>query len=444
MRDWIQSWRSFWAGGSWLTLGIGIKRWLLLLGLGAGLAGFGLVSLLQGLYQASLLPASVYVQFMLYDWPVWLRVGLPLLLGLVAILFAIKRLAANLIAPFRPPGRPILESLYDHSRQQRGPHIVAIGGGTGLPNLLRGLTQYTSNITAIVTVADDGGSSGRLRRELGLLPPGDFRNNIAALSRDETLMTQVLQYRFGGRGPEDGDGDLQGHAFGNLLLAALTGITGSFDEALLASERVLAMRGRVLPSTLQSVVLVADISVQDETGQTLQRRVEGESAITRCGGHIENIWLEPAQVRTYPPALRAIFQADLIVIGPGSLYTSILPNLLVPDLAEALAYATAPTIYICNLATQPGETDDYTVAEHVDAIMRHVPPGCLDIVLANNNLSVAPDTGGGHTVFVKLASPKQLRVVAVDLVDESRPWRHDTAKLAAAVMDIARTQRLWN
>ncbi|MCA9951322.1 MAG: YvcK family protein, partial [Anaerolineales bacterium] len=238
------------------------------------------------------------------------------------------------------------------------PHIVAIGGGTGMPSLLRGLTKFTRNITAVVTVADDGGSSGRLRREMGLLPPGDFRNNIAALAHDEALMTQLLQYRFGGQVVEEARSELQGHAFGNLLLAALTGITGSFDEALLAAQRVLAMRGQVVPSTLANVTLAADVLVGDSPETAVLQHIVGESAIPKANGRIQRVSLEPATVKAYPPALKAIFQADLILMGPGSLYTSIIPNLLVPDLAQALQHARAPKVYICNLATQPGETDN--------------------------------------------------------------------------------------
>lgn len=331
--------------------------------------------------------------------------------------------------------------MYDVNNGKETPRIVAIGGGTGMPGLLRGLTAYTHNITAVVTVADDGGSSGRLRRELGLLPPGDFRNNMAALSRDEALMTQLLQYRFGSSvsgGDEHGaQGDLRGHAFGNLLLAALAGITGSFDEALLAAQRVLAMRGRVVPSTLEHVTLVAEVLVARGGETAVLERVVGESAIPKAGGKIQRVDLEPANVRAYPPALRAIFQADLIVMGPGSLYTSILPNLLISDLAEALKHARAPKVYVCNLATQPGETDGYTVADHVHALLDHIPAGCLDMVLANDNLSLAADVGGGRTVFVQPVAPRgAVRLVTADLVDEKRPWRHDSQKVAKRVMEL--------
>jgi len=259
------------------------------------------------------------------------------------------------------------------------------------------------------------------------------------------LMTQVLQYRFGRTAAKDnsaveeggnGRSELQGHAFGNLLLAALTGITGSFDEALLAAEKVLAMRGRVLPSTLADVSLGAEIVQPD--GRTLE--IIGESKIPQVSGMIRKVFLRPANVKAYPATLQAIFQADLILIGPGSLYTSILPNLLVSDLAAALQRALGVKMYICNLATQPGETDNYSVADHVATLLHHVPASCIDLVLANSNLSVPRETGGGNTIFVLPDDPADIPMVAMDLVDESRPWRHDSQKLAAAVMQILKSE----
>ena len=309
-----------------------------------------------------------------------------------------------------------------------------------MPSLLRGLRQFTDQITAIVTVADDGGSSGRLRRELGVLPPGDFRGNIAALSRDEELMTQLLQYRFGAsvdESPQNGR-ELQGHAFGNLLLAALTGITGSFDEALLAAQRVLAMRGQVIPSTLSQVTLTADILVNLEDGTAELQKVRGESAITHTNGRIQHVYLDPVNVRAYPPALKAIFQADMILIGPGSLYTSILPNLLVPDLTQALIHAKAPMVYISNLATQEGETVGYDVADHVAAITQHIPQINFDIILANDNFSITEEALGG-TIMVELADFKDARLVTADLVDAGLPWRHSSSKLSNAVLALLQT-----
>jgi uncharacterized cofD-like protein len=436
--------RRQWASWSrWLTPGIGVKRWLIMLAFGALVAGTGVASLLIVLRRQSAFAAELYYFLTLQFMPGWFRILVPLLIGGLFIFLAILRLGSNLVAPFRRPGEGVAESLHSFSQRNRGPRVVAIGGGTGLPSLLRGLTQYTSNITAVITVADDGGSSGRLRRELGVLPPGDFRNNIAALARDEALMTELLQYRFGGRPAANDDGaerfELQGHAFGNLLLAALAGITGGFDEALVAAGRVLAMHGRVLPSTLENVTLVARVA----TGaNATPMRVVGESAIPKAGGRIQRVSLEPAEVRAYPPALKDILRADVVIIGPGSLYTSILPNLLVPDLASALQRTRALRIYVCNLATQPGETDNYTVADHVSAMEQHMTGRqsegrrWLDLVLANDNLAIPPNTGGGETVFVRPLKPEGTRLVAADLVDEKQPWRHDSTKLARAIMDF--------
>lgn len=414
----------------WLTIGMGVKRWLLLLVVGALLLGMGIVYLLLVLHSAEWMPQPVFDLLTLQFLPLYLRIFVPLLLGGILIFYAVVRLGSTLLAPFRSADGVVVESLYQHRRQERGPRIVAIGGGTGMPSLLRGLREHTRNITAIVTVADDGGSSGRLRRELGMLPPGDFRNNIAALARDEALMTQLMQYRFGGRSDEQG-GELSGHAFGNLLLAALSGVTGGFDEALLAMERVLAMRGRVVPSTLDEVALVAEIEVN---GQLMQ--VTGESQIPEAGGRVRRVALEPQQVRAYPPALRAILQADLIVMGPGSLYTSVLPNLLVPNLAEAVRISPARKVYVCNLAAQPGETDSYTVADHVTALTDHVSAECIDLVLANDNLSVDASAGGGATVYVQPVAPERVTMITADLVDKARPWRHDSAKVAAVLLAL--------
>lgn len=435
-------WRT-WRG--WFAPGIGVKRWFLVLAVGAIIAGTGIGSLLLIFGERNVLHRELYGLLTLQFLPTGLRILIPLLVGAIVIVFALVRLGNNLLAPFVRPDDDVAQSLQNYTQRGRGPRIVAIGGGTGMPSLLRGLTQYTSNITAIVTVADDGGSSGRLRRELGVLPPGDFRNNIAALARDEALMTQLLQYRFGGSPTDDKQdasrSELQGHAFGNLLLAALVGITGSFDEALVAAGRVLAVRGRVLPSTLANVMLVAEVA---DSASGRSTRVEGESAIPKAGGHIRRVALEPFEVPAYPPAVQAILQADMVVIGPGSLYTSILPNLLVTDIAQALRYTRARRVYACNLATQPGETDNYNVADHVRAIQSHLASDdnrgqpCLDLVLANDNLSVPPGTGGGETEYVLPVAPEGVPMVLADLVDEERPWRHDSVKLAQALLELTK------
>jgi uncharacterized cofD-like protein len=412
----------------WLVPGIGIKRWLILLFLGITFLALGVAYLLANFYREQALPPEFYyitLQFI----PRLARAALFGALGVGAVSLALIQLNRSLLAPFvRPGSEPVVETVYRHRQRERGPKVVAVGGGTGLSTLLRGLKEHTSNIVAIVTVADDGGSSGRLRRELGVLPPGDFRNCIAALADSESLTTQLFQYRF-----NEGQG-LDGHSFGNLFIAAMASVTGSFEGALAESSRVLAVRGRILPSTLQNVTLMADL--REEVEGRLNR-VAGESRITETGGSIERVYLEPGDVRPYPEAIRAILDADLIVLGPGSLYTSIMPNLLVSDIAQAIRVGRALKVYVCNVATQHGETDHYSAADHVAAIARHAGAGLVDIVLANDrldvNFSAAPQGVG------ELVQPRALpglRLVTADLIDVEYPWRHDSRKLARAVMDL--------
>ena len=268
------------------------------------------------------------------------------------------KLNTSLLSAFvsPPSDESIVDTIYNYRYLARGPKIVAIGGGTGLPVLLRGLKEYTSNLTAIVTVADDGGCSGRLRRELGVLPPGDVRNCIAALAEAEPLMTRLFQYRF-----NEGAG-LEGHSFGNLFIVAMSDVTGNFEEAVRETSRVLAVRGQILPSTL----CARHACARTEDGEM----ISGESSITERGTRIEEIFLEPANVQANPEAIRAILEADLIVCGPGSLLTSVLPNLLVDGIRQALAISQATKVYVCNVATQHGETDDFSVSDHFETLVQ--------------------------------------------------------------------------
>ena len=331
---------------------------------------------------------------------------------------------------------------------------MTIGGGHGLAVLLRGLKRHTANITAIVTVADDGGSSGRLRRELGVLPPGDFRNCIAALADDEALTTQLFQYRFPStllgpaiRGPASPGGNgsgLNGHSFGNLFITAMAEVAGSFERAIVESGRVLAVQGRVFPSTLHDVTLMADLQPEPVAtsawGETAGiSRVMGESRITEAGGSISRVYLVPDDVPAYPDAVRALLEADLIVAGPGSLYTSVLPNLLVQDVAQAAAASRALKVYVCNVATQRGETEGYLVSDHVAALEAHVGVGLFPVVLANDNLDVAfHPPAGVELVQVDVSEGTRYRVVTGDLVDREHPWRHDSDKLAQALLLLQR------
>ncbi len=317
------------------------------------------------------------------------------------------------------------------------PKVVAIGGGTGLSVLLRGLKSHTPHITAIVTVADDGGSSGRLRRELGVLPPGDFRNCIAALADDEALITQLFQYRFG-----QGNG-LNGHSFGNLFITALAAVTGSFERAILEAGRVLAVGGRILPSTLEDVTLVADLwqAAGPDAEPSGLTRVQGESAIPRAGQPIERVFLRPDRVRAYPETVRAILDADLIIAGPGSLYTSILPNLLVQEIRRAVGASPALKIYVCNVATQPGETDGFDVGQHVSALQRHVGRGLFPYVLANTNLISSSEQPHLRAVALHYPPDDGYHVIEADVVAPAAPWRHDPTKLAEQILRFYHHQR---
>lgn len=321
-------------------------------------------------------------------------------------------------------------------KYNRAPKVVAIGGGTGLSTLLRGLKAHTPHITAIVTVADDGGSSGRLRRELGVLPPGDFRNCIAALADDEALITQLFQYRFG-----QGNG-LNGHSLGNLLITALAAVTGSFERAILEAGRVLAVQGRILPSTLEDVTLIADLQAEAGTLPSGLTRVQGESAIPKAGQPIERVFLRPERVRAYPDAVRAIFDADLIVAGPGSLFTSVLPNLLVQDIRQAVGASSALRLYVCNVATQPGETDGFDVGQHVSALQRHVGRGLFPFVLANRNPTPSSEQPHLQPVALRYPANDGYKVIAADLSDRTAPWRHDSQKLAQQIMRFCYDRRV--
>lgn len=336
---------------------------------------------------------------------------------------------------------PALKTGKTQSNRRTGPNIVAIGGGTGLPQLLRGLRQYTDHITAVVTVADDGGSSGRLRRGMGLLPPGDFRNNIAALSEAEDLIMRLFQYRFPAPDPRDGQDEanpLAGHSFGNLFIATMAAVTGSFEMAIAESSRVLAVRGRVLPSTLEQIVLCAEISRQLPSGEDEWLVIEGESRIPEAGGRIERAFIRPEDARAYPATIQAILQADLIVAGPGSFYTSVLPNLLVPSICAAICATSVPRIYICNVATQKGETDGFTVSDHMRELRKHAGEA-FTTVLANSNYNILTPPPFATGKWVTLPDPEEsidYRLLTGDLVDAEHPWRHDADKLAAKLMEL--------
>jgi uncharacterized cofD-like protein len=413
----------------WLVPGLGVKRWFLLVLAGTTLIGVGFAILILDVYRNApetwWLPLLSAASLRFLARP--LRAIIFGGLGLGLILGGIWGMSRNLMKPYLRPGRPVVHALSQHRRLERGPRIVVIGGGTGLANLLRGLKEYTYNITAVVTVADDGGSSGRLRREVGILPPGDIRNCLASLSNDEALLSQLFQYRF----PDD-YGGLKGHSFGNLFISALADITGSFEAAVAESGRVLSVHGGVLPSTLHNVRLVADVKLPHLISEV---RIEGESHIPEISGNVRRVWLEPGNPPAFPQAVRAILSADLIIIGPGSLYTSLLPNLLVPDIAQAINASRALKLFICNVATQPGETDHYTCRDHLLAINEHTGMDLFDIVVVNRNLrGTLPE--GVDWVEADDDLNEDHAVYTADLVDEERPWRHQSEKLSRVIVDL--------
>ncbi|MBP8973048.1 MAG: YvcK family protein [Anaerolineae bacterium] len=414
----------------WLTPGLRVKRWLVVLFVGITVLALGLAQVIVALYRAGDLPDLLAIATLRFL-PTWARVFVSAVVGLGAIGIAVFQLNRSILAPFTYRRREsLIDVMVAHQRRGRGLKVVAIGGGTGLPSVLRGMKAYTGNLTAIVTVADDGGSSGRLRRELGVLPPGDLRSNIAALADDEDLMTHLFQYRFA-------NGGLEGHSLGNLFLTALADIAGGMDRAVALTERVLAVEGRVLPATLQNnVTLWAEVRVP---GEDIPRRVAGESQIVQTGGRIEHVFLAPDQVRAFPEAVRAILAADLIVIGPGSLYTSILPTLLVGGITEAVRASSALRVYLCNVATQLGETDGYTATNHVEALEKHIGRGVFDVVLSNNSYPSKNAGENTHYVLPPLTTEAvyaRYQWRAADLTDSDRPWRHDPTKLAKALLAV--------
>ena len=318
-------------------------------------------------------------------------------------------------------GRPALEVARPR------PAIAALGGGTGLASALRGLKHHPCELTAIVTVADDGGSSGRLRRELGILPPGDIRNCLVALADDESMLSQLFQHRFS-------DGDLSGHSFGNLFLAALTEVTGNFDLAIAECSRVLRIRGRVLPTTLEEIAIngvKADGTV-----------VRGESALTGTPGACRRVWLEPPNVAAHLPALGAIASADLLLLGPGSLFTSVLPHLSIPEIVQAVTYTGALRVYICNVMTQPGETDGMSAADHLACVL-DAAPGAVDAVLVHDGpldpaALEAYRRNGQEPVNLDGLEDLGVRVVRADLAMAGNHVRHDPPRLAQAIFALAR------
>jgi len=410
----------------WLIPGLNVKRWLFLIFLGSVLMvlGFLIIFDIRPIYQtmelirkaALILPTEILAVVVIF-------------IGGIIFFSGWKKTTLSIMdMDSSKGGNSLLEKLYRRSKLNKGAKVVAIGGGTGLSMLLRGIKKYTNNITAVVTVGDDGGSSGRLREDMGILPPGDIRNCIAALADDDDLITELFQYRF-----KTGEG-LEGHSFGNLFLTALCAITGNMVKAVKESSNVLNIRGVVLPATLDDMKLAAEF-----TDGTI---VKGESNIPEQHKQIKRLFTEPANCQALPEIIDAIASADLIILGPGSLYTSVIPNLLVDGIVDAIMESTAKKIYVCNIMTQPGETDNYSVASHVNALLSHAKGRkIIDAVLINNSLPENISAGYAKTGSVPVRldmeniAPIGIEVVSQKLIQENKQGlvRHSSNRVARAV-----------
>lgn len=414
----------------WLLPGMQVKRWLFvaILGVFLFLDGFGRVlnshdfnfhvneTIDRIVVQDAQLQASTL------QW-------IFMICGVILVYLGLRQWMRSIVYALSPQdSQRLVEVIYERRHLDRGTRIVAIGGGTGLSTLLRGLKEYTSNLTAIVTVTDDGGSSGRLRQELGVLPPGDIRNCLVALADSESMMTDLFQYRF-----NEGNG-LVGHSFGNLFIAAMSGIAGDFDRAIKESSKVLNIKGRVLPSTLANVALEATL--------TDGSKVLGETAISKSGSQIRRLALIPGECKPLVETLEAIAAADVIILGPGSLYTSIMPNLLVPGIAGAVVRAPALKVYVCNIMTQPGETDDMSASDHARALLGTATGRLFDYALVNveqpHRLLRAYESEGAHQVNPDFDAVASLGVTPVPgrFVSEELQVRHDRKKLAQAIIKL--------
>jgi uncharacterized cofD-like protein len=416
----------------WMRPGLSVKRWFFISVLGGALALLG-VAIWADLTPIYSLLSLIRTLLGLVTKIIPSHVSGPLVLtaGALLLYWGQTRTVGTITEVLMPDqDEELVDVLIQHRRLHRGPKIVAIGGGTGLSTLLRGLKHYSSNITAIVTVADDGGSTGRLRREMGIQAPGDIRSCLTALADEEKLLTELFRYRF-----DKGEG-LSGHSFGNLFLTAMTAITGDFEKAIAASSKVLAVQGRVLPSTLSNMQLWAELADG--------RRIEGESNISEANGQIVRIGCQPPNPPALPRAIQAIREADYIIIGPGSLFTSIIPNLLVPGIREAIAQSNAPRVYVCNIMTQPGETTGFSVSDHIATLDRVTGAPVFDAVLTQRRSPSAlvlqryAQMGSQPVLIDREAIRRQgRRTILANVMDENGGTgivRHDSQRLAQALI----------
>lgn len=411
-----------------LLPGVKLKRWGLMIFFGATFFATGILILLQMTPVHFAMEAIAKVAS--YT-PSHLGGVIFLILGALFFYCGWRKTNSTILDAFSPREKGhVLEALYKKRMLDKGPRIVVVGGGTGLSTILRGLKNLTNNLTAVVTVGDDGGSSGKLRREMGVLPPGDIRNCIAALADEEDLVTQLFQYRFA-------EGGLGGHSFGNLFLTALCSITGDMFRAIKESSKVLAIRGKVLPSTLDDMTLVAEL----EDG----RIIEGESDIPEAKGKIKRLFSKPENPKALIDVIKVIENADLIILGPGSLYTSVIPNLLIKEISQSICASKASKVYICNIMTQPGETDEYTVSDHLKAIINHAGSSdIIDAVIVNKklpvNLAKKYEAVKSFPVILDESKVEELgiRVIKAPLTEDNEQGlvRHSHKKLARIVSHI--------
>ena len=401
----------------WLYPGMRVKRWILFCVFGIILCSVGFVLSITEVQKTS---GSLIV-----------------LLGAGIVAVSIRKIIKSVVTVLLPEREnELVNIMYQKRYLERGPKLVVIGGGSGLSVLLHGLKEFTSNITAVVTVGDDGGSSGRLREQFNIPPPGDIRNCLVALADAEGLMGDLFQYRFA----EKESGDFEGHSFGNLFILAMLKVTGDFEKAIREASKILAIRGRVVPSTVKSVTLVA----QHKDGAV----TVGESNISKTPSPIERLYLKPEAVHASQDALEAIREAEGIVMGPGSLYTSILPNLLIEDLADALAASSAPKIYVCNVMTQPHETDHFSAFDHVNALIAHTRPELLSHVIVNTGpVPAAMITKyakeEAHPVAADVAKIKSLgyEVVEDNIVTVKDMVRHNSRRVSKLIVDIVNSTK---
>ena len=422
----------------WLYPGLNIKRWLLLFSLGLMVVAFGVALIMNyqvfGQVEEEIL-RLLYVFTGTYDYAFLATAGIGLIVaGMIVMLYALRKLVKRFFALVAPDEEEVSKQIASRIELSRGVRIVAIGGGHGLSTLLKGLKQKTSNISAIVTVADDGGSSGRLREEMDIIAPGDLRNCLVALADKDTALEQLFQYRFGG------EGELSGHSLGNLFLAALIKEFGSAQNALEAASTVLNIRGKVMPATAERIRLLAKMSDGKE--------IEGESEIAAYGESRKTKILHMSMIPEAPiavgDALEAIRHADLITLGPGSLYTSVLPDLLVPEILQAIKESNAPCLYICNVMTQPGETEGYTVSDHVKALIEHVGKNVIDYVLVNNarpsqEILKKYEEAGEFPVKIDAKQVEETGVIMIksNLLGEERGASHNSLVLAENIIRIS-------